>query len=142
MRTRLKRYNAGATLNLLTANLLIAEMLPPSPGMHIVKVILEATGDVEFGEYMTSSDAGSRFVHRQFRLAAEKIESLKVELGRLGALGDEIAFDRVDCDFGEYEVYPRRYLRSLLSKTAFLLIPKMKLFCMVPTRPLIYPGVA
>ncbi len=32
--------------------------------------------------------------------------------------------------------------RPLLSKTAFLLIPKMKLFCMVPTRPLIYPGVA
>lgn len=107
--TRLKRHRSGARLNLREDDLLIAVILPPSINVHIVKVIVSQCGAIEFAEWITGSDGS--YSHHEKQLNSQIVAQLTKCLTRLGEAEQDIAFDDVDCDYGEYEHTERTFLR-------------------------------
>lgn len=109
MTIRLKKNRASARLILNDDDLLIAEILPPSNNVHIAKLVVSQTGEVEFGEWTTGAE--NDYVHKEGALSSDEVEALSAALSRLGDAQRSIALDRLDCDLGEYERAERTTLR-------------------------------
>lgn len=111
-RQRLKPYNSGAALALNERrDLLIAQYFPSNEGIHMTRLIVQIDGVTEFAEYLTRPPESPKFWHRLGQLSNDELVPLRSKLLVLCPLEKEIAFDEIDCDYGEYQEPRSRLLR-------------------------------
>lgn len=109
-RNRLRRSSAGAQLLLHQDDLLIAQFLPLSRGVHIVKIVVATDGRAEYAEYDVIPNKYDRFVHQLTTLDQGVVRAFRRDLRDLARLQESIGFEQ-GSDDGEYEEPTRRSLR-------------------------------
>jgi hypothetical protein len=84
-------------------------ILPPSINVHTVKTLVSQRGHVEFAEWITGSEG--TYSHNEKQLGSLVVAQLTECLTQLGRAEQNIAFDEINCDYGEYEQTERAFLR-------------------------------
>lgn len=109
MIARLSQHKSGSRLTLRDDDLLHALIMPPSLNVHIVRLIVSKSGELEFAEWVTGEDG--KYSHRVEHLGKNEVASLVESLSHLHAAEQTINFDGIDFDYDEYEHTERKVLR-------------------------------
>lgn len=116
MNNRLKEHSVGASLNLGANDLLIADILPKSLKVHVVKVIVSNKGEVEFAQWLSGVEDG--FKHNKTEMPPTQFKHLREDLRALHHISSLISFPE-SLDYVEYENENRITLRFWFDHNEF-----------------------
>lgn len=105
----MKPHRAGARFTLREDDLLHVDILPQSLNVHRVKMIVSKSGLLEFGEWITGSEA--RFNHHRIELNEQQLDVLTKYLTELGRVQRNIDLSALQGDLTKYEPQTRVFVK-------------------------------
>lgn len=105
-----RRTSVGGKLRVHPSDLFVAQLLPLSSGIHVLKVAVECNGHVEVAEYKMPAQEGREFELRGLRLTESETVNIRASLTTLAEVHDLTFTGDEDYDLSDYQDPLRRLI--------------------------------
>lgn len=110
MTPRMTENKSAARYRLLSGELMQYSFLPVSNYVHLVRVIVKTTGEIEVGDWIFGATA-KNFSHRIVQASADSYSRLQDVLETLAGVARKLQIEFTEEDFEEFEGRERKMIR-------------------------------